>query len=185
MARSAMAASLLAGGLVFAAGCSSKPAAQSAAPMAAPTPTIVRAEPAPAPTPAPAARPAVAEDTLPSSVDEINKLGYLKDAFFDFDKAEIRTDQHDKLAADGTWLRSHPSVKVRIEGHCDERGTASYNMALGERRAAAVQEYLVSLGVDASRMQTISYGKERPFAMGHDEAAWAQNRRGHFVVTAR
>ena len=180
-----MAASLLAGGLVFAAGCSSKPAAQSAAPMAAPTPTIVRAEPAPAPTPAPAARPAVAEDTLPSSVDEINKLGYLKDAFFDFDKAEIRTDQHDKLAADGTWLRSHPSVKVRIEGHCDERGTASYNMALGERRAAAVQEYLVSLGVDASRMQTISYGKERPFAMGHDEAAWAQNRRGHFVVTAR
>ena len=185
MARSAMAASLLAGGLVFAAGCSSKPAAQSAAPMAAPTPTIVRAEPAPAPTPAPAARPAVAEDMLPSSVDEINKLGYLKDAFFDFDKAEIRTDQRDKLAADGTWLRSHPSVKVRIEGHCDERGTASYNMALGERRAAAVQEYLVSLGVDASRMQTISYGKERPFAMGHDEAAWAQNRRGHFLVTAR
>ncbi len=185
MARSAMAASLLAGGLVFAADCSSKPAAQSAAPMAAPTPTIVRAEPAPAPTPAPAARPAVAEDTLPSSVDEINKLGYLKDAFFDFDKAEIRTDQRDKLAADGTWLRSHPSVKVRIEGHCDERGTASYNMALGERRAAAVQEYLVSLGVDASRMQTISYGKERPFAMGHDEAAWAQNRRGHFLVTAR
>jgi peptidoglycan-associated lipoprotein len=185
MARSAMAASLLAGGLVFAAGCSCKPAAQSAAPMAAPTPTIVRAEPAPAPTPAPAARPAVAENTLPSSVDEINKLGYLKDAFFDFDKAEIRTDQRDKLAADGTWLRSHPSVKVRIEGHCDERGTASYNMALGERRAAAVQEYLVSLGVDASRMQTISYGKERPFAMGHDEAAWAQNRRGHFLVTAR
>ena len=76
-------------------------------------------------------------------------------------------------------------MKVLIEGHCDERGTASHNMALGERRAAAVQEYLVSLGVDASRMQTISYGKERPFAMGHDEAAWAQNRRGHFLVTAR
>ena len=136
MTRSTMAASLLAGGLVFAAGCSSKPAAQSVAPMAAPTPTIVRAEPAPTP---PAARPAVAEDTLPSSVDEINKRGYLKDAFFDFDKAEIRTDQRDKLAADGTWLRAHPGIRVRIEGHCDERGTADYNMALGDRRAAAVE----------------------------------------------
>src|ERR1019366_9377642 len=139
--------------------------------VAAPPPPSAGGNPAPAPPPAPPPRPAVAEDMLPSSVDEINKLGYLKDAFFDFDKAEIRTDQRDKLAADGTWLRSHPSVKVRIEGHCDERGTASYNMALGERRAAAVQEYLVSLGADASRMQTISYGKERPFAMGHDEAA--------------
>ena len=182
MTRFAMAAFLLAGGLVFAAGCSSKPAAQSVAPMAAPTPTIVRAEPAPTPPPS---RPAVAEDTLPSSVDEINKRGYLKDAFFDFDQAEIRTDQRDKLAADGIWLKSHPSVKVRVEGHCDERGTAAYNMALGERRAAAVQEYLVSLGVDASRLQTISYGKERPFALGHDEAAWAENRRDHFLVTAR
>ena len=182
MTRSTMAAFLLAGGLVFTAGCSSKPAAQSVAPMAAPTPTIVRAEPAPEP---PAVRPAVVEDTLPSSVDEINKRGYVKDAFFDFDKAEIRTDQRDTLAADGTWLRSHPSVKVRIEGHCDERGTEAYNMALGEHRAAAVREYLATLGVDSSRLATISYGKERPFATGHDEAAWAQNRRGHFVVTAR
>ena len=153
--------------------------------MAASTPTIVGAEPAPAPTPAPAARPAVAEDMLPSSVEEINKLGYLKDAFFDFDKAEIRTDQRDKLAADGTWLRSHPSVKVRIEGHCDERGTEAYNMALGEHRTAAVREYLKTLGVDESRITTISYGKERPFATGHDEAAWAENRRDHFLATAR
>jgi peptidoglycan-associated lipoprotein len=173
---------VLLGPLALVAGCSSKPAAQSVAPMAATTPTIVQVEPAPTPPPAP---PTVAEDTLPSNLDEINKRGYLKDAFFDFDKAEIRTDQRDKLAADGTWLRSHPSVKVRIEGHCDEHGTAAYNMALGERRAAVVQEYLVSLGVDASLLQTISYGKERPFALGHDEAAWAENRCDHFLVTAR
>jgi peptidoglycan-associated lipoprotein len=183
MTRFGMAASLLAGGLVFAAGCSSKPAAQSVAPVTAPTPTIVRAEPAPEPPPA--ARPAVAEDTLPSSVDEINKRGYLKDVFFDLDKAEIRTDQRDKLAADGTWLRSHPSVKVRIEGHCDERGTEAYNLALGEHRAAAVRAYLTTLGVDEARIATISYGKDRPFATGHDEAAWAENRRDHFLATAR
>ena len=182
MTRTAVAASLFAGGLVFAAGCSSKPAAQSVAPMAAPTPTIVRAEPGPEPS---VTRPAVAEDTLPSSVDEINKHGYLKDAFFDFDLSEIRASERDALAGDATWLRAHAGIRVRVEGHCDERGTAAYNMALGERRAAAVQEYLVSLGVDASRLQTISYGKERPFALGHDETAWAQNRRGHFLVTAR
>lgn len=182
MTRSALAASLLAGGLVSAAGCSSKPAVQSVAPMAAPTPTIVRAEPAPTP---PAARPAVAEDTLPTSLDEINKRGYLKDAFFDFDRAEIRTDQRDSLAADGAWLRTHPSVKVRIEGHCDERGTEAYNMALGEHRAATARDYLTTLGVDVSRMTTISYGKERPFATGHDETAWAENRRDHFLATAR
>jgi peptidoglycan-associated lipoprotein len=177
-----MAAFLLAGSLVFTAGCSSKPAAQSVAPVAAPTPTIVRAEPAPTP---PASRTAVAEDALPSSVDEINRRSYVKDAFFDFDRSEIKASERDALVGDATWLRAHPGIRVRIEGHCDERGTASYNMALGERRAAAVQEYLVSLGVEASRMQTISYGKERPFALGHDEAAWAQNRRGHFLVTAR
>ena len=76
-------------------------------------------------------------------------------------------------------------MKVRIEGHCDERGTEAYNMALGEHRAAAVRDYLTTLGVDASRLTTISYGKERPFATGHDEAAWAENRRDHFLATAR
>jgi len=173
---------ILLGPLTLVAGCSSKPAAQTVAPMAAPTPTIVRAEPALTPSPS---RPAVAEDTLPTSLDEINRRGYLKDAFFDFDKAEIRTDQRNSLAGDGAWLRSHPSVKIRIEGHCDERGTEAYNMALGEQRASAVREYLETLGVDASRLATISYGKERPFALGHDEAAWAENRRDHFLVTAR
>lgn len=177
---------LLAGALaaagILAVACSSKPPAQTVAPAPTPTPTVVRLEPTPAPTPVP---PRVTEETLPTSVDEINRRGYLKDAFFEFDKYDLQPAQRDALAGDATWLKAHPTVRATIEGHCDERGTAAYNMALGERRAAAAREYLVTLGVEASRLATISYGKERPFATGHDEAAWAQNRRAHFVVTAR
>jgi peptidoglycan-associated lipoprotein len=163
----------LAGAGFLAVSCSTKPPAQVAAPAPTPTPTVV---------PAP---PRSVEDALPTSVDEINRRGYLKDAFFEFDKYAIEPAQRDALAGDGTWLKAHPSVRATIEGHCDERGTAAYNMALGERRASAAREYLASLGVDASRLKTISYGKERPFATTHDESAWSQNRRAHFVVTAR
>jgi peptidoglycan-associated lipoprotein len=118
-------------------------------------------------------------------VDALNKAGYLKDAFFDFDKFTIRPDQRDALAADAEWLKKYPNVKIRIEGHCDERGTAQYNMALGEKRANAVKDYVTSLGIDASRIETVSYGKERPFVTAHNEEGWAQNRRGHFVITAK
>lgn len=174
-------AGLLAAGLLVSA-CSPKPAAQvSAAPT--PTPTVIQPERVRELTPPSAATP-LTEDALPSSVDEINRRGYLKDTFFAFDKAEIEASQRDAMAGDATWLRAHSGIRVRIEGHCDERGTAAYNMALGERRASAAREYLVSLGVDGSRLETISYGKERPFATGDDETAWAQNRRAHFVVTA-
>ena len=82
-------------------------------------------------------------------------------------------------------LRRYPTWVITIEGHCDERGTAEYNLALGERRALSAREYLVSRGLDASRMRTVSYGKEFPFDPGHDEQAWARNRRAHFVITAR
>ena len=82
-------------------------------------------------------------------------------------------------------MKKWPTVKIQIEGHCDERGSNKYNMALGDKRANATKDYLVSLGIDAARVTTISYGEERPFVTGHDEAAWAQNRRGHFVVTAK
>lgn len=175
------AGALVAAGFL-AASCSTKPPAQVAAPAPTPTPTVVRLEPTPAPTPAP---PRVAEETLPTSVDEINRRGYLKDAFFEFDKYAIEPSQRDALAGDATWLRAHPGIRATIEGHCDERGTAGYNMALGERRAAGAREYLASLGVEATHLKTISYGKERPFSTGHDEVSWAQNRRAHFVVTAR
>lgn len=173
---------LLAGTLAFVAGCSSKPAAQTAATPAS-TPTAVQAEASPAVTPP--ARTAAADDALPTSLDELNRRGYLKDAFFEFDRAEIATGQRASLEADAKWLRAHPTVHVRVEGHADERGTAQYNMALGDRRAAAIREYLSTLGVNPAVIQTVSYGEERPFATGHDEADWALNRRGHFVVTAR
>ena len=163
------------------AACSTKPPMQSAAPAPTTAPTVVRLEPTPAPPP-PAPRPA--EEALPSSVDEINRRGYLADAFFQLDDASIEPSERDRLAKDAAWLRAHPSVAVRIEGHCDERGTEAYNMALGERRAAAVREYLEAAGIRESRLAILSYGKEHPFSAGHEESAWAQNRRSHFVVTA-
>ena len=106
----------------------------------------------------------------------------LGDVFFDFDKSDIRMDARDQLQANSHWLSENPSNKVVIEGHCDERGTGEYNMALGERRAISAKEYLMHMGVAPERMNTVSFGKERPFAMGHNEDAWAQNRRAHFVV---
>jgi peptidoglycan-associated lipoprotein len=101
--------------------------------------------------------------------------------FFDYDSAELRPDAQATLGEIGAWLMAHPNATVTIEGHCDERGTREYNLALGERRAQAVANYLAASGVEASRMQTVSYGKERPAMVGSDETAWAQNRRAVFV----
>jgi peptidoglycan-associated lipoprotein len=109
----------------------------------------------------------------------------LKDVFFDFDKSNIRDDQKAALNEDVAWLKANSRVKITLEGHCDERGTAEYNLGLGERRAKAVKDYLVAAGIAADRIATISYGKERPFVLGHDESAWKWNRRGHFVVTGQ
>ena len=109
----------------------------------------------------------------------------LKDVFFDFDKSGIRDDQKSPLAEDVAWLKGNTRAKVTIEGHCDERGTAEYNLALGERRAKAVKDYLVAAGIPAERIATVSYGEERPFVLGHDESAWKWNRRGHFVISGQ
>jgi peptidoglycan-associated lipoprotein len=127
----------------------------------------------------------VTSDELPADVEAINNAGYLTDAYFDTDKADLRDETRDTLARNAAWLRQHATVKVLIEGHCDERNTAEYNLALGWRRANAAKDYIVSLGVEADRIATISYGEEKPFASGGNEAAWAQNRRAHFVVTGR
>ncbi len=163
--------------------CSPKPKPEPApAPAPTPTPTVVTLEPTPAPTPRPTPRPAE-DDITKMSLDAVS--GYLKPAFFDYDKADLRADARDVLTANANWLRKHPTVAFTIEGHCDERGTAQYNLALGDRRANAAKEYLVSLGIEAGRIKTVSYGKERPFATAHDEDAWAKNRRAHFVVTAK
>ena len=109
----------------------------------------------------------------------------LKDVFFNFDKSNIRDDQKAALNDNVGWLKSNTAAKLLIEGHTDERGTAEYNLALGERRAKAVKDYLVGAGIAADRLSTISYGKERPFVLGHDESAWKWNRRGHFTIQGR
>ena len=106
----------------------------------------------------------------------------VKDAYYDYDKADIRADARDALSQTAQFLRSYPQLKVVIEGHCDERGSTEYNLALGDRRAAAAKQFLVSLGIPADRMETVSYGKERPFCSASTEACWQQNRRAHFVM---
>jgi peptidoglycan-associated lipoprotein len=155
------------------------PAPPAPAPTAPPTTTVAPEKPFES------TKPDATVEALPADVAEINRRHYLEDVFYEFDKAEIRDDQRGVLTKDADWLRKYPSIRFRIEGHCDERGTAQYNLALGERRANAAKEYLASLGIDASRMETVSYGKERPFDPGHDESAWSKNRRAHFLVTAR
>ena len=130
-------------------------------------------------TPAPPAPPPAAAPR--SSIEDLFTKE-VQDAFFDLDKADIRADARTALMKTGEFLRSYPQVKVTLEGHCDERGSTEYNLALGDRRAQAAKDFLVSLGVPADRMQTVSYGKERPFCMDHNEACWQQNRRAHFVL---
>jgi peptidoglycan-associated lipoprotein len=130
----------------------------------------------PAPAPAPVAAPAPPPPPAPVP---------LKDVFFDYDKATVRDDQKAALAENASWLKANPGAKLLVEGHCDERGTAEYNLALGERRAKAVKDALVGAGIAADRLSTISYGEERPFVLGHDESAWKWNRRAHFVLQGR
>ena len=116
----------------------------------------------------------------PLPFDELFRQN-VRDAFFDYDKYDIRPDARDALARKAEFLRRYPEAKVNIEGHCDERGSLEYNLALGAERAEATKKFLESLGINKDRMNTVSYGKERPFCTEHDEACWQQNRRGHFV----
>ena len=125
--------------------------------------------------------PPVVEAPKPS-LDELF-LKEVRDAYFDYDKAEIRADAREALGKTADFFRSYPQLRVTIEGHCDERGSTEYNLALGDRRASAVKQYLVSLGIPADRLTTVSYGKEKPFCMQSDEACYQQNRRGHFIQT--
>jgi peptidoglycan-associated lipoprotein len=107
----------------------------------------------------------------------------VRDAFFDLDQADIRPDAQEALAKTAEFLRAYQQIKVTIEGHCDERGSTEYNLGLGERRAQAVRQFLISLGVNADRMDTVSLGKERPFCTQSTEECWQQNRRGHVVMS--
>jgi peptidoglycan-associated lipoprotein len=105
----------------------------------------------------------------------------VKDVYFDYDKSDIRGDQQAAIQADTQFLNQHSAINFTIEGHCDERGSTEYNLALGDQRASSVKNALVAAGVSAGRIKTISYGKEKPFCMESNEACWQQNRRGHFV----
>jgi peptidoglycan-associated lipoprotein len=117
----------------------------------------------------------------PGSQEDL-KANYGDRIFFDFDKSNLRPDARKQIEKWAEFLKKYPQNTVTIEGHCDERGTREYNLALGERRAAAAKKYLTALGIDAKRLATISYGKERPAVLGSNEAAWAQNRRDVMVV---
>ena len=159
------------------------PPAPTPAPPAAPAPTppppAAAAPPAAAPAPAPAPAPP------PPRPSEFMANPNLKEIHFDFDKYNIRPDDAKILDTNAAWLKSNASNLVLIEGHCDERGTAEYNLALGERRAKSTMNYLVAQGVQASRITIISYGKERPLCTEHNEACWARNRRAAFLTKAQ
>jgi peptidoglycan-associated lipoprotein len=173
---------------LFLVGCPKRPATTAAsapAPTGSPTPSAAAPSTTPSPsmTPSPVA-PSTASPTSPPAPSEFRATDNLKDVFFDFDKYDIRPPDAKMLDTNAAWLKSNDNL-VLIEGHCDERGTNEYNLALGERRAKAAMNYLVAQGVQASRITIISYGKERPTCTEHSESCWAQNRRAHFLVKAR
>jgi peptidoglycan-associated lipoprotein len=174
---------------LFLVGCPKRPATTAAsapAPSGSPSPSAAAPSTTPAPgmTPSPVAPSTAAPSTTPPAPSEFTANANLKDVFFDFDKYDIRPNDAKMLDSNAVWLKSNNDL-VLIEGHCDERGTNEYNLALGERRAKAAMNYLVAQGVQASRITIISYGKERPTCTEHSEACWAQNRRAHFLVKAR
>jgi peptidoglycan-associated lipoprotein len=132
------------------------------------------------------AEPTITDDPLASGdLETINKNSPFQPVFFGLDSSDVDAQAQQSLNADAEILKKYPTWTITIEGHCDERGTAEYNLALGERRALAAKTYLVSLGISADRLRTVSYGKEFPFDPGHNEAAWSKNRRAHFVVTSK
>jgi peptidoglycan-associated lipoprotein len=150
-------------GLLFTVGCQKKAVSQAKAPAPAPAP---EPEPAPEPAPKPPAEWNISQNNI----------------YFEFDKSRLTPMAQDTLMRHAAWLRENPDATVTIEGHADERGTNEYNLALGDRRADSAKDFLVDLGIPASRLTTISYGEERPLCMDQTEECWAKNRRGHFVV---
>ena len=128
----------------------------------------------------------LSEDSIANrSLDDLNRDSPFKPVFFPLDTAELDDEGRAIATANAGILKKYPAWVLTIEGHCDERGTPEYNLALGERRALAVKTYLVSLGIAPDRLRTVSYGKEFPFDPGHDESAWSKNRRAHFVITSK
>jgi peptidoglycan-associated lipoprotein len=179
---------------VFAGACAKKNVAVNTPPppppaVAAPAPAPQQRTAAPAPPPAPAPAPAAAPSRYPNAqtrarIDEL--LAHIEDAYFDYDRHTLREDAVKALNADSkelaTIMSQYPDYKLQVQGYCDERGSAEYNMALGEARAKSARDYLVSVGVSGNQLSTISFGKEKQLCDEHDEACWAKNRRVHIVA---
>ena len=174
---------------LVAGGCASKDVVKTEQPAAA----TVKAETAPVTPPVKAEQPAVQRPTAeapvaikPADTQPVQaetETSPFETVYFDFDKSDLRQDARNTLTKNAEiMLKSKPSAKIKIEGHCDERGSAEYNLALGERRATSSMQYLITLGVQADRLSIISYGKEKPAVQGTGEEAWAKNRRAEFVI---
>jgi len=172
------------------AGCHKNPPPAPAPAPPPPPPAATPAPPAPPPPPPPAAAPAprpLTEEEIfaRKSLDQLNSEKPLDDVFFDLDKSDIRDDSKNRLQRDADWLKKWATTQITVEGHADSRGSSEYNLGLGSRRAAAVKDYLQSLGVTANRVTVVSKGKEQPVCTEEAESCWQQNRRGHFVITAK
>jgi peptidoglycan-associated lipoprotein len=177
--------------LVVACGDKRPAATPAPPPPAPPPPAAVTTPPPPPPRVAPAVPPqppaplTEGEIFARTSLADLNAKQPLGDAFFDYDRSDLSDPVRTTLQHDADWLRKWNQTRVLIEGHADERGTSEYNLALGERRASAVRDYLVNLEIEPSRISIVSKGKEAPFCTEHNEACWHENRRGHFIITAK
>jgi peptidoglycan-associated lipoprotein len=156
-------------------------------PPAPTTPVPPPPPPPPPPAPAPQATKALTEDEVfaKKTLSELNAEKPLEDVYYDYDRAELKAEARASLSRDAEWLRRWPSAKVLVEGHCDARGTNEYNLGLGEKRAAVVRTYLAGLGIAAERIQIVTKGEESPFCLEETESCYAQNRRGHFILSAK
>lgn len=168
---------------VFLAACSSTPQRPPASPlMPAVLPSTL---PAPAATPKPTTAPAVTMALLPAYLDPKNPISTNRSVYFDFDDSVVKSEYDSLIGMHGNFLVAHPSLAIKIEGNTDERGSAEYNLALGQRRAESVERALKIYGVKVSQMEAVSWGMERPKAAGHDEAAWSQNRRADLIYPTK
>ncbi len=163
----------------MAAGCAKKEVVKAEEPIAPPA----KAAEAPPAKPVTPEAPAVKEETVPETAKEAVPAASLQTVYFDFDSYVLSAEARDILKKNAEWMLQNTAEKVQVQGNCDERGSAEYNLALGENRAKAAVKYLETLGVPTSRLSYISYGKEKPVDQGHDDAAWAKNRRDDFALT--
>jgi peptidoglycan-associated lipoprotein len=161
------------------------PPTTTSTPRSTPSPVTTTVPPAPPSIPMDPAVTVNSDPLVTADIEKINKESPFKPVYFAYDSDTLDDLARATMSANAEIMKKYPTWVITVEGHCDERGTAEYNLALGDRRALAVKNYMMSLGIAGDRLKTVSYGSEFPFAPGHDEAAWTQNRRAHFMLTAK